>query len=389
MKKVFSIIFIVIGIGIITTGIYLQINKSPKTNVQEEKEEKQDLFVKLNPHNLENTCTTYNKISTYINTSNYKKINIEYPDCVHEYDLSIWYKNLNNETDDISMKINIEKDSVNNFLNSKKTLIIAKKNNDMYQNVQYSDITNIKLNNEITLSILQHSYQMNFYQSSITYDVWDIALPIEQDNILTYEIITKNKIISYETIKDILSNITVDDNANFKNSTIDGEYQIGTLKQNKSDSYEHGYKLTYKVPNKYPEADTYSSNYDNSIFSSEDINQKTYISIELLSEKYNTIQEEIQSMKDSTVKTYMNEESYKNYKNNDIIQKNINNKNIFYFIHSYDYYLENKKSHTAYISYVYYQIAPNFFYRIYINNRNVEINEAFITTFLNFEVEEY
>ena len=390
MKKIFSIFLIIIGIGIIVTGIYLQIDKnSENVNKEDKQEPKKDTFVELNPHNLESTCTNYNKISTYLNTSDYKKISFDYPDCLHEYDLSFWYKSLASENDDIKMKVYIEKDTISNYLNSEKTNIISKKNNTMYQNVQYSEITSEKINDQLTISVLQHSYQMNLYPAPITYDVWNIALPIDQNNILVSEITTKDKIMTYATIKDIFSNMKIEDNAIFKNSTPVDDYQIGTLKQNKPDSFEHGYKVTYRVPNKYPEVDALSSNYDTSIFLYEDINQKNYISIELVNEQYNTLQEEIESIKEATLKTYDFADTYRNYKNNAILQKNINSKNVSYFIDSYDYYLNNKKSHTAYISYIYYPIAPNFFYKVYINTTSVEITEKYIATFLNFEVEEY
>ena len=380
----------VFGAAIIATGIYLQLNNSNEKDQQTlEPEEEIITFQPLNPHNLETTCQTYNKISTYIYTASYQKITFEYPDCVHEYDLSSWHKSLKNESDDISVRISKEKNTINNYLNSKKTTIISQKNDGTYDNVEYSEITNITTDNGIDASFLEYTYQYNLISSSTTYDIWYIATNIDENTILTYEITSKNKIMSYDTIIDTFLNVQVETIETLINSTIEGEYQFGTIKQNMTGSYEHGYKLNYQIPTKYPEVDSIGTGYDNSVFQYEDINQEIYVSLELISETYDSLEETTERFRKASANSYPNTENYRNFQDTGVLEKNINGKNVYYFVQSYDYYLENKKTDNCYKSYVYYEIAPNFYLRIHISNENVEINEAFISIFLNFTIEEY
>lgn len=390
MRKIFFILFILLGIGIIGTGIFLQLDsKKENTKDVEESEKKEtETFQRLNTFNLEETCTTNDSINTYVETVTFAKVNFNYPNCIHEYNLNESYKFLKNEDGSISMTVSKDKDTMKKYMNKQKTQIIAYKNNPDYQNIAYSDIISLTTENSIEVSFIEFNYQYGLS----SYDFWYICAKIDDSYILTFEIKSKDKIISYEVIKKLINSIELKENtAEFTNSTIEGNYQIGSLKQNFNNSYEHGFKLNYRISTDYPEVESVSTNYDQSNFEYKDINKDFFVTISLNRTTMNkTLKDEIESYSQNVGTSYENNpEIYRNNKNSGVIEKNINGKDIYYFTYSYDYYSESEKTNSYEIGCVCYEITENFFYKIYISNRNYPITENFISQFLNFTLEEY
>lgn len=389
MRKLLCVLIVVIGIAVIGTGVYLQLNNAAQENEEEIKEIK---FERINTFEVAETCTTYNKVSTYMNTNDYTKISFNYPDCVHEYDLSFWYKMLNNEDDSIKINVTKQNDTMNNYLNEKKAKLISMKNDDYYKDLTYTDTTEITTTDGLKISILEANYKHSFLSIENTYDVWYIAAQMDEEVILTYEITTKDKVMSYKAIEELFNNLKIEKKAaTFINSTKEGEYQIGSIRQNIDKSYEHGYKINYKISNKYPEVDSFGSNYDESTFEYEDVTNKFYANIAIEKDNfYDTLQESAELSHKTSLSSYKSDnEKYRNTKDTGLVKKKINDKDVYYFIYKYDYYLENKKALTGYLSYVYYEVVPHFYVKININTKNIEINEAIISEFLNFTVEEY
>ena len=200
------------------------------------------------------------------------------------------------------------------------------------------------------------------------------------------DINTDKSIITQKAVLDILNSIKIEKVESIKTSKIEGDYQIGSIKQNSYKKYDHGYIMTYKVNKKYPEVDSVSTNINAAVFQYEDISKEIYVQYELETDYKTTLENATSYKKVSIPKE---DEHQRNIKTTDLIQKEIKGKKIIYFINSYDYYNDNKKTSTYYNSYVYYELEPNFFLKIYISNQNHEINEAFISEFLDFTLEEY
>lgn len=389
MRKIISGLIIALGIAIVGTGIYLQLDSK-----EEEIEVKEDTsFHRINTLKLEETCSTYEPITTYINTSNYTKISFNYPNCVHEYDLSFWHKNLQSLDENLSIDIDMEKDTLNNYMNEKKTRIIGYKNEEEYKNLNYTEINYFTTQDDLKGAMLEANYQYQFLKTNSS-DLWYVAIQITEELLLTFEIESKDYILSYQAIEELVNNIIVEEDAAiFKNSKIDSDYQLGSIKINKKDEYEHGYKLNFKIATKYPEVDSYGSDYDESTFQYETVSEKFYANISLEKDFINdTIDEKVEKFKKIVLSSYTDSpEHYKNITDTGIIKKTINGKEIYYYIFKFDYYTTDatSKSYTGYYSDVFYQIAPNFYYRIVLSNKNIEINEAVISEFLNFDIEEY
>jgi len=115
-----------------------------------------------------------------------------------------------------------------------------------------------------------------------------------------------------------------------------------------------------------------------------------YANLSIETENYEDFKENVEKWKRITISSYNEDpERYRNIKDTGIIEKVINNKKVYYFIYTYDYYLNNKKSNTNYISRVQYEIEPNTYVDLWISNTEVKIDEAFISDFLDFTIEEY
>jgi len=394
MRKIFSVFFMIAGIILISTSVFLQLdlgNDSSQENKKQQKEnKKEDTFKPLNKFNLEEVCNLEEKVSTYINLSDYTKISFDYPSCVHEYELSFWYKFLDSEEKDIKIQISSDKESVNNYINQAKTKLIALGNEKNYE-MYYTDKAEITTKKGIKATLIQATYKYKSVVSTYVYDKWYIATQIDENQILKYEIEAKEKRISLKTIEDMIDSIKIEKNkATFKNSKQEGEYQIGSIRQNKYKTYNHGYIVNYKVSNKYPEVEAIGSDINESIFELEDTSKSTYVSMTLETSSYDDFKEEVEMYHKSAFNSYNDyPDKYKNIKDTGVINKQIKNKNIYYFIVSSDYYIEDEKAATRSTSYVYYEVEPSFYLKIYISNKNSDITEEMIEEFLNFTIEEY
>ena len=393
MRKIICIIAIILGVAIIGGGVYLQLSSAePKKEEKKGTMNQEDSFERVNTYKKNEVCTTYKLVDTYVNTNNYTKINFSYPDCVHEYSLSFWYKNLKSADEVISIDIRKDTEKLNNYMSEKETQLIGLAAEEEYHNAVRTGIHYTTNKEGKKVGILEANYQYYFITTT-SYDVWYIGIELNEDFILTIEIKVKDAVFSYEAVKEMIDSIKVEEEkAVYKNSTIEGEKQIGTIRLNKNKEYEHGFKLTYDVPVKYPEVDSLSSDYDESVFEFENINEKFYTNISLEHDSfYKTFDEKVEKFKPIAGSSYQNSETYRNVKDSGILTKTISGKQIKYFIYSYDYFTEEAKtkSYTGYLSYAYYEIEPNYYYIIYISTKNIVINEAVISEFLNIKIAEY
>lgn len=388
MRKILSIVFALLGVGTIIFGVLLQTNSNnDEKNKKEEPIKKEDLTLKsVNSYNLKDTCTTYSKVPSYIYFTDFTKVSFNYPDCVHEYDLNFWSRYLKSEkTLKTSITVTREKGVPTTLLNQYKTRLIGWKNEEMYDEIEYSEISEFSLKNGLKAYAFQYNYKSKFIYET-AYSQWYIIVQIKDDANIMFDIATKECIMSQSTIIDMLNSIEVSKVETIINSKLEGDYQIGTIKQNLYENYNHGYELTYKINKKYPEIDSTTTNINGSAFGYEDVSESVTVFYEV-ENSYRTTLEEAQGFRN--VSKEKEDDTRKNVVNTELIHKEINNKKIIYFITSYDYYSNNKKGSSYATAYVYHEIAPNFYLKMYISNRNHEINDAFISEFLNFTVKEY
>ena len=393
MRKIICIIAIVFGVAIIGAGIFLQTDTNNKKEEEKQTEvSKNDGFERINQFKKNEVCSTYKLIDTYINTNNYTKINFSYPDCVHEYSLSLWYKNLKSEDEGITIDVRKDTETLNNYMGENETRLIGQSEEEEYHNTVKTSIYYTTNKEGKRVGILEANYQYHFI-STTAYDVWYVGIELNEEFILTIEIKVKDNVFSYEAVKEMIDSIKVEEEkATYKNSTVEGNKQIGTIRLNKNKEYEHGYKLTYEVSTKYPEVDSLGSDFNESVFETETINEKFYTQISLeFDYSSKTFDEKVETFKPIAGSTYENKETYRNLKDSGVLTKTISGKQIKYFVYTYDYYTEEAKtkSYTGYLSYAYYQIEPNYYYKMYISTKNIEINEAVISEFLNIKIEEY
>lgn len=395
MRKFIFIFIIILGFGIIGTGIFLQIDSNEETKSKENKiedtNEKETLtFEPINKYNLPEICSKENQVSTYINTTNYSKISFNYPNCVHEYSLTFYTKILSDENYDTNINVSIERKTSNTYMNEKKVYIIALKNEHNYE-VHYTDVKEITTKNNYKASIIQANYQSSYTFSTYRYDLWYIAIELEEELILTFEISSDDNVINYEAIEAMINSVKLEENAaTFKHSIIDGEYQTGTIQENLYKSYEHGYKINYKVPTKYPEIDSLGTNINSAIFAYEELTKKMYVQMSVENDSYDNFEDQVATWKEIAISSYNSDpERYRNIQDTGLIEKTINDKKFYYFIYTYDYYLNNQKTNTNYISKVFYEIEPQIYVELWISNKEVLVDETFISDFLNFTVEEY
>lgn len=394
MRKIVGIFSLILGLAIICTGIFMQIDlNKPKEEKENDIFETKTFKVKrMNKFNIEETCKTYSKIDSYINTVDYTKISFTYPNCVHEYDFTALYKTLKSEDGKISISIRKENENMTKYIKSMQTELAANNYNDIYSESEYSQIFTDKTDSGLEVNLIESNYIYGYAKTP--YDVWYIAVDLKNDMILTFEIEVQNNIMSIEAIRELYKSIKVEEKkAEFLNTKTEGKYQVGTLKQNKKGFHDKGYKANLKVSTKYPEVATTSSNLSNSIFEIESVYEKVYAWISLEKESYNkTFEEKMTDEKKYSIQSYYeNPLRYRNLQDSGIIKKTINGKEVRYYVFSYDYYLEDakEKSDTQYLSEIFYEIEPGFYYKIYLNTKNILINEALISDFLNFTVEEY
>lgn len=395
MRRIVGVLLGIFGLTIIGAGIFMQIDSKDS-----KKEENKEIFQykevpikRINKFEKEETCSTYKSVNSFLNTTDYTKISFTYPNCVHEYDLSFWHKMLKNEDGTITINVKKEDETLNNYLNSVKTKLAADKYEDFYQDLEYTEVYSDETDSGLKVRVIEANYQTGLYTAT-TYDKWYIAVDLENDMLLIFEVESKDRVINEEAIKELYKNVIVEkEQATFLNTKKEGNYQVGSIRQNKAGYYDKGYKVNLKVPNKYPEVETTSSNYAESIFEIESVYERVYAWISLEKDNYEkTFQEKMANEKKYSLMTYIeNPTTYHNQKDYGIVKKTIDGKEVYYYIFSYDYFLEDskEKSYTGYFSEIYYEIEPYFYYKIYLTTKNIEINEALISDFLDFTVEEY
>lgn len=401
MRRIIFIIVMLLGIGIISCGIFMQIDLTSDSSIKEnnniEKENqkdeqtKEDNLTRINKFNLKTTCQNFEETTTYINTSNFEKITFTYPNCIKEYILSYWRKNLTNEDDSIQLDVAIERNKINNYMNEKRTNIIALKNENNYD-IEYSEIKKIKTKDGKNVSILEANYKTEFLHVVYTYNLVYIAVELEEEKILTFEYETNDNVISTEAIYTLIDNIKIDeDKAIFHDAINEGNYQVGTIKANKNKSYEHGYIVKYKVPKEYPATPALTSNINTVIFQYEELTKNLYVSMSIEAAIYlENIKAEIKQADKISTQTYAeNKTSHRNFKTTGIIEKELNNKKVYYYIYTYDYYLNDKKIDTRYFATLLYELEPQMYVKLYMSTQEIKIDEKLISEYLNFTVEEY
>ena len=204
------------------------------------------------------------------------------------------------------------------------------------------------------------------------------------------EILINNGTMSKDAIKELFDNVKVEkDQAVYSNIKKEGNYQVGSIRQNKKDDYEHGYIVNFKISDKYPELTSTSNNYYSVAFNFEELRHKIYFSLSLEKETFYSFDERVENYHKYALERYTENEHYRNIKDSKIQKKKIAGKDVSYFSISGDYYLDGKKSSTYYSGEVYYKIDDTMFYYINISNTNEPIDEKFISELLDFTIEEY
>ncbi len=399
-KKILGIITVLLGAVVISLGITLQFSnkeKKPKDK-EEEPEVSQNTEVKnINKYGDKEVCSNSQQISSFLNTRYRDKISFTYPDCVHEYDLSYTYKQLNDDTnysnDGIYITIADEMSTIDKYMSSVKSTIISDKESDDYVNFEYTDVQKFTNKNGLEVQLIQKVNRVsNIFPKDSFRDNenWYIAVELSDKEILEIEILINNGTMSKDAVKELFDNVKVEkDQAVFSNIKKEGNYQVGSIRQNKKNEYEHGYIVNFKVPDKYPELTSTSNNYYSVAFTFEELLHKIYFSLSLEKETFSSIDERVVDYHKYELERYTDNEHYRNIKDSNIQKKKIAGKDVSYFVISGDYYLDGKKSATYYSGEVYYKIDDTMFYYINISNTNEPIDEKLISELLDFTIEEY
>ena len=365
MKKVFGLIFILLGGLLIGIGIFMQIDTNTKP--EEKKDEKtSSKDGVLNTFDLPVACADSEMINDYLNDNSSNKINISYPDCVTPEKLDYKIKNLQSEEKDIKIDINTySSKNAKSFISQMRTDGLSKKEEEYYGKVEYSDVIEKTTNgNKYYYVIVNYEYQ---YLSSkkVYYEIYaamDYDVTENKTATLTISATGTNKAISLDTIDKMVGSISVErEKAVYTNSKVEGNYNIVTLKQNKYDSTTNGYEVTFKIPKDYEELISTSSNIYTTAFQKFIGTVKYYVGIELFGSYTNTDKEMAESFRKTLAKD--SSENIKNHTTTNVKYVTVNDKGFYYFIDRYDYYIENKYSYTYNTAYVYYEISQNNYVR--------------------------
>ena len=265
MKKIFGLFFILIGGILIGLGLYVQLSDKEVFN-SKDKEVVQSL-TRADTKGGTITCNG-GLTSTFLQLNDYTKISFSYPDCVNEYKLSYKYKQLYNNDNDVRLDVSISSnEKAKAFLNTKKTYLISLSEDKYYSDFDYSDIKEMKLDN---LSYYYFNATYNRVgivdKSKTIIDNWYVAVPFinsesNEERIITFTFSSQDKVIDSSAIEKMMRSIVIEENkAEYKHSKEEEGYLVGTIKQNKYKSYDHGYILNYKVSNTIPEEETTSTN---------------------------------------------------------------------------------------------------------------------------------
>ena len=400
-KKILGIITVLLGVVVISLGITLQFSSKKKESKDKEKEPEvsQNIEIKnINKYGDKEVCSNSKQISSFLNTNNSYKISFTYTDCVHEYNLSYKYKQFWDDkissNSEIYITIADEKNTIDKYMNSIKAEIISSKESSTdYLNFEYTDVQKFTNKNGLEVQLIQEISRISsiFPKGSFhDHEWWYIAVKLSDEEILKIEISINDGTMSKDAIKEFFDNVKVEkEQAVFSNIKKEGDYQIGSIRQNKNNEYEHGYIINFKIPNKYPEIISVFSDYNSVDFTFEELRHKIYFSLSLEKETFDSIDKRIESYHKYALERYTNNEHYRNIKDSKIQNKKIAGKDVSYFVISSDYYLDGQKTTTDYTGEIYYKIDDTMFYYINISNTNEPINEKFISELLDFTIEEY
>lgn len=374
----FSLI-IIIGALIIGLGIFFQVND--KENEKEPSQLEPVLFERINAYEQPIVCPNPTKEKTSLNMLDNTKVTITYPSCVNEYNLSYWHKNLKSPNADITLNVYIVKSTINDYLNKQKELL------SKIANVQFSEKQELVSNNAKKYYALEANYQLE----KTLYDEIYVAYNIDGKYILTYEFKVKNGVLDKQIIDSLIDDVTIEENSvKLTSASEDNSLLIGELKQNKLNSYNSGYILKYQVPNVY----TNIPSTNNDIFSTDFYKKTTqgeyHVNIQIMNNS-NPLNEVINNLYATSTNHYKKTPStYQNQRDSKVIEEEIAGQKVSYFIFSYDYYNDAQEyAFSESFAYVYYEIAPNFFYTVYVKANHDPITEDVLTDFLNIEITEY
>jgi len=394
VKKIFGLIIILLGGLVIGGGIFIQV--SGKDVLLKKQQPKDSVISRADAKDKELLCD--NKMEeTYIQLNDLTKITFSYPECVKEKRLS--YKNKQLISDDYSLRLDVTTatDNPKAFLNSEKTSLVSLSQEKNYEDFNYTEIQEME-NNGIKYYYFNVTYySVSLYDNYKTLrDEWYIAIPFKnkkskEERIIKITFKTTDKAISPNAIKKIISSIKIEENkADFTHSKVDGDYLVGSIKQNKFDSFDHGYILNYKFPKDISETAVTSTDIGSVAFALDDVGKSKYITLSIESGKEN-IKEKTESYFKSVTENENKNENYKNHQNTGVKFKSYNNYNMYYFITSYDYYNPDTKEFlfTNYTLYCYVEISENNYVKIYMSNMSIPLSEKDLEKYLNFTIEEY
>ncbi len=381
MKRVISIIFMLVGAFIISFGVFIQFQ--PKSNSNDE--ENKMVFEGLNVLEQKELCSTEQMHDTYINTSDYKTISFLYPDCVHEYDLSFWSKSLTSEDDDITLLVQVENMAIDDYISQRETEIKNAANDENYTEYKYTTIQSGKNKEGFKFNYLEANYKEN---NNLFFDEWVIGVAIGDDKTLVFEVMVRNGVFAYGSVEKMLNSVTIGkEKVTLLNTKAQEGYLQGSLYQNISSSYEHGYRINLKIPDKYVEIESLTTDFDQSSFKSIDADLDLSINAFIESDSTKKIAEKIDQMHRNVISSY-DDENYQNIRDTKILKEKLKDKDVYYFIFTYDYNYSDDSMITDSQAYVYYELADGFYYSLYLNS-NQPIDSTVIEDFLNFEIEKY
>ncbi len=391
MKKVFGLIFILLGGILIGIGIFMQISTDTKPESKVEKSASKAGV--LNTFDLPVVCGDSEMVKDYLNDNSSNKINISYPNCVVASSLNYKIKNLESVEKDVKIDINTySTKNAKSFISQKRTDGLSKKEEEYYGKVEYSDVLEKTANgNKYYYVIINYEYN-SFSTKRVYYEIYaamDYQVTEGKTATITISVSATNKAFSLDTIDKMIGSISVErEKAVYTNSKVEGNYNVVTLKQNKYESSTNGYEVTFKIPKDYEELVSTSSNIYTTAFEKYVGTTKYYVGIEIETSYTNTEKELAESFRKVCAKD--DNEGVKNHTTSNVKYIKVNDKGFYYFIDRYDYYKDNKYSYTYNTAYAYYQISQNNYvkYHFTLNSKD-KLTEDYIKKFLVFTVKEY
>lgn len=381
MKRIISIIFMLLGTFIIFVGFFIQFQA--KSNSHEENNKL--VLERLNIFDQKEVCSTEQMHGTYINTNDYRTVSFLYPNCVHEYNLSLWSKSLTSEDDDVSLEIQVENMAIGDYISRRETEIKNAANDENYVEYKYTPMQSGENEEGFKFKYLEANYKKN---NNLFFDEWVIGVAIGDDKTLVFEVMVQNGVFAYESVEKILNSVTISkEKATLLNTKNQEGYLQGSLYQNISLSHEHGYRINLKIPDKYVEMESLTTDFDESTFKSTDADLDLSINVFIERDSTKKIAEKIDQMHRNVISSY-DDENYQNIQDTKILKEKLKDKDVYYFIYTYDYNYSDGSIATDSQAYVYYEISEGFYYSLYLNSDKL-ITFNIIEDFLNFEIEEY